>query len=66
MLNYGHVRWRYELAKMLAEAERITEAMQEAKTCLQLRPQFKGAKKLVEDLSVHPVLFSSSPSPSDS
>jgi len=56
MLNYGQVQWRYELAKMLAETERIKEAMQEAKTCLQLRPQFNGAKKLVEDLSVHPVL----------
>lgn len=57
MLNYGQVQWRYELAKMLAEAERITEAMQEARTCLQLRPQFKGAEKLVEDLSVHPAIY---------
>jgi len=57
MLNYGQVQWRYELAKMLAEAERIKEAMQEARTCLQLRPQFKSAKKLLEDLSVHPAMY---------
>jgi len=57
MLNYGQVQWRYELAKMLAEAERIKEAMQEARTCQQLRPQFKAAEKLVEDLSVHPALY---------
>ena len=57
MLNYGQVQWRYELAKILAEAERIKEAMKEAKTCLQLRPQFQSAEKLVEDLSVHPALY---------
>ncbi len=56
MLNYGQVQWRYELAKMLAETERIKEAMREAKTCLQLRPHFDSAKKLVEDLSVRPIL----------
>ena len=57
MLNYGQVRWRYELAKMLAEAGRIKEAIQEANTCRQLRPQFKSAKKLIEDLSVHPDMY---------
>jgi len=56
-LNYAHVHWRFELAKLLAEAERIPEAIQEARTCLQLRPQFKAAEKLVEDLSVHPAMF---------
>ena len=56
-LDYGQVHWRLELAKLLAKAERIPEAMQEARTCLQLRPQFKAAEKLVEDLSVHPAMF---------
>lgn len=56
-LNYGQVHWRLELARMLAGAERIQEAMQEARMCLQLRPQFKAAEKLLEDLSVHPTAF---------
>jgi tetratricopeptide (TPR) repeat protein len=56
-LNYGQVHWRLELARMLAKAERIKEAMQEARTCLQLRPQFKAAEKLLEDLSVRPAAF---------
>lgn len=56
-LDYGQVYWRLELARMLAETKRIPEAMQEARTCLQLRPQFKAAEKLVEDLSVHPAMF---------
>ena len=56
-LNYSQVHWRLELARMLADARRIQEAMQEARTCLQLRPQLKAAKKLIEDLSVHPTMF---------
>jgi len=55
-LNYSQVHWRFELARMLADARRIQEAMQEARTCLQLRPQFKAAEKLIEDLSVQTVL----------
>jgi tetratricopeptide (TPR) repeat protein len=61
-LNYGQVHWRLELARMLAKIERIQEAMQEARTCLQLRPQLKAAEKLIEDLAVHPVLYSEMPS----
>jgi len=53
-IDYGQVQWRLELARMFAKAGRIPEAMQEARTCLQLRPQFKAAEKLIEDLSVHP------------
>ena len=56
-LNYGQVQWRLELARMLAKAGRIPEAMQEARTCLQLRPQLKAAEKLIEDLSVNPTMF---------
>jgi tetratricopeptide (TPR) repeat protein len=57
-LNYAQVDWRYRLARMLAEAERIPEAMNEAKICLRLRPQFKAAQKLIKDLSVHPKMLS--------
>jgi len=56
-LDYAQVYWRLELARLLAEVERIPEAMQEARTCLQLRPQFKAAEKLLGDLSVHPAMF---------
>jgi len=55
--EYGNIGWRLELAKLLATAERIPEAMAEAKICLQLRPQLQAAKTLVEDLSVHPALL---------
>ncbi|MFC1633519.1 O-antigen ligase family protein [Planctomycetota bacterium] len=55
--NYGQIQWRMELAKLLARADKISEAMAEAKICLQLRPQLKAAKTLVEDLSVHPTLL---------
>jgi tetratricopeptide (TPR) repeat protein len=56
-LNYGQVDWRFRLAGMLVEVERIPEAMDEARICLRLRPQFKAAKKLIEDLSVHPKML---------
>ncbi len=56
-LNYAQVDWRYRLARMLVEAERIPEAMNEAKICLRLRPQFKAAQKLIEDLSLHPKML---------
>jgi tetratricopeptide (TPR) repeat protein len=56
-LDYGQVDWRFRLAKTLVEAEKIPEAMDEAKICLRLRPQFKAAKKLVEDLSIHPKML---------
>jgi tetratricopeptide (TPR) repeat protein len=56
-LDYGQVRWRFTLAKLLAEMERIPEAMQEARICLRLRPQFKAAKELIAELSVHPKML---------
>jgi len=55
--EYGQIHWRLELVKLLAKTDRISEAMAEAKICLQLRPQLKSAKTLVEDLSVHPNLL---------
>ena len=54
-MDYGQVQWRYALAKLLAETGRVQEAEHEARICLQLSPQFKAAKKLIEELSVLPV-----------
>ena len=55
--EYGQIQWRLELARLLTKTNNISEAMAEAKICLQLRPQLKPAKALVEDLSVHPTLL---------
>jgi len=56
-LDYGQVHWRYELARLLAETDRIPEALNEARICIRLRPQFKAAKGLVAELSVNPASF---------
>jgi tetratricopeptide (TPR) repeat protein len=56
-LDYGQVHWRYELAKLLAETNRIPQALQEARRCVRLRPQFKAAERLVAELSVSPASF---------
>jgi tetratricopeptide (TPR) repeat protein len=53
-LDYGRVEWRLDLARLLAQTQRIPEAMHEARVCLQVRPQLEAAKKLIEDLAVHP------------
>ena len=53
-LDYGQVYWRFALAGLLAEADRIPEAIHEARICLRLSPQFKAAEKLIADLSVLP------------
>jgi len=52
--EYGQIQWRLELAKLLAKAEKRSEAIVEARICLQLRPRLKAAEALVEELSVHP------------
>ena len=56
-LNYGHVHWRLALAKLLAKNQKISEAMNEARICLRIRPQFEEAEKLIGDLSVNPATF---------
>ncbi len=53
-LDDGQVGWRLELARLLAEAGRVPEAMHEARVCLRLQPQLATARKLLEDLSVLP------------
>jgi tetratricopeptide (TPR) repeat protein len=55
--EYSQVYWRLELAKLLAKMERMPEALREAKTCLQLRPQLLAAEKLVANFSVNPAVF---------
>ncbi|MBN1391374.1 MAG: O-antigen ligase family protein [Sedimentisphaerales bacterium] len=56
-LDYGQIHWRYAMAKLLAETERIPEALHEARICVRLRPQFEEAKRLVAELSVNPASF---------
>ncbi len=53
-LDYGQVQWRFALAQLLAEADRIPDAIHQARICLRLRPQFKAAEELIADLSVLP------------
>lgn len=55
LLDYGQIHWRLELARLLAKTGRTPEALREAKTCLQLRPQMKAAEQLVGDLSIRVV-----------
>jgi O-antigen ligase len=52
--EYGQVQWRLVLATLLAQTDRVHEAIQEAKTCLRLNPGSKAARRLIEDLSVLP------------
>ena len=54
VLDSDQVQWRFALARLLAETDRIPEAIHEARICLRLCPQFKPAEKLVADLSVLP------------
>ncbi|KKL21893.1 hypothetical protein LCGC14_2440870, partial [marine sediment metagenome] len=44
--------WRIRLARLLAAAGQIEDAIHEARICLRLRPQMAEARKLIEDLSV--------------
>jgi len=53
-LDYGQVQWRFALARLLAEMDKIPEAIHEARICLRLQPQMNAAAKLIEDLSVLP------------
>jgi len=53
-LDYGHVQWRFALARLLADSNRIPEAIHEARICLRLHPDFEAAEKFIEKLSVLP------------
>ena len=54
VLDYGNVSRRLTLARLLAKTDQVPDAIHEAKICLRLNPQLKGAKKLIEALSVLP------------
>ncbi len=53
-LDYNHVQWRMELARLLVETQRIPEAMRHARICLRLRPGSMAAQRLVGDISLQP------------
>ena len=55
ILDYDQVGWRYTLAQVLTQAGRAAEALHEAKICVRLQPEFKAARRLVDQLSVDPV-----------
>lgn len=55
--DYSQVHWRLQLAKVLVQMDRISDAMYEAKICLQIRPQFKAARAFVSELAVHPAIL---------
>ena len=54
--DYDQVGWHYALARVLAEAGRIDEAIHEADICLRLRPDHGPAKSLMERLSLRPAV----------
>jgi O-antigen ligase len=50
--DYGQIRWRLDLAALLAQAGRINDAMREANICLKIQPQLQEAKQLLGELSL--------------
>ena len=55
--DYGQVYCRYLLATLLAEMGSVSEAMREARICLRLNSDFKEARELIADLSIHPAIL---------
>ena len=52
VLNYSQIKWRYQLARLLARQNKIAEAIHEAKICLRLDSSFDAARYLIEEISV--------------
>ncbi|HEX2474837.1 MAG TPA: O-antigen ligase family protein, partial [Lacipirellulaceae bacterium] len=48
--DYRQVEWRLELARLLAAAGRIDEAIHEVRVCLRLRPHDTQAVRLMDEL----------------
>ncbi len=48
--DYGQVEWRYNLARLLSETGAIKDALQEARTCLRVRPADPAVNRLVNRL----------------
>ena len=51
-LDQNQLQWHFNLARLLAEINKITEAIHEVRICLRLQPEFTSARKLIDDLSV--------------
>ncbi len=54
--DFSKASWHFSLAGLLAEAGSVHEAIQEAKTCLQLWPEHAPCKRLIERLTADPRL----------
>jgi len=54
MKDYDQVGWHYALAKLLADAGQVDDAMREARVCLRLRPDHADAKRLIGRLVTRP------------
>jgi O-antigen ligase/tetratricopeptide (TPR) repeat protein len=52
--DYDQVGWHYELAVLLARTGRVGKARHEAQICLRLRPDYRPAQRLLEELAVRP------------
>lgn len=50
--DYGLVSCRLALARLLARIGELDQAMHEARVCLRLRPRYRPAERLVEELSI--------------
>ncbi len=50
-LNYGQVHWRLELSHTLAELGKLDEAVREAQIAVRLKPDYKPARLLVDQLA---------------
>lgn len=50
--DYGQVGWRYRLAGLLADKGAREEALRQAEIILQSRPEHRGARGLIAELSV--------------
>jgi len=53
--DYDQVGWHYELARLLADADRADEAIHEARICLRLRRDHAAARRLIQNLAVRPL-----------
>ncbi len=52
--DYNQSRWHYDLARLLAEAGKVQDAMSEARICLRFQPDYRPAERLIKELSVLP------------
>jgi len=63
--DYGKVYWRLALAKLLAQAGDVSEAMNQCRICLKMNPGFASAKDLLGELSLRPETIKNSPKTSE-